>query len=83
MGYRFRIHDLLANRGLTTNYAVQKALDVGPAQATRLLNPDRHTITLKMVNELTEFFGCQPGDLFGPVENGSRSGTGKKKPRAK
>jgi DNA-binding Xre family transcriptional regulator len=81
--YRFRIHELLAARGLTTNYSVQRALNVGASQATRLLDSNRQTISLKMVDELTEFFGCQPGDLFAPAKDGASTGTSKKNRRAK
>lgn len=62
--YRFAIRDRLHAKGLTSAYKVQKAMAKTNSEAGRLLDPDRERITLDVVNELCEFLGCTPGDLF-------------------
>jgi len=63
--WRFGIRDKFIARGLNTGYKIQKEMNkANPADAMRLLNADRKQITIDTINELCEFFGCAPGDLF-------------------
>ncbi len=39
-----------------------------PAQASRLIDPNRAQTNQDLVNELSEFFRCEPGDHFARVD---------------
>lgn len=78
--YRFAVSDLLKAKGWTTAYKVGKALSKPPAQASRLIDPNRTQINISLVNELCEKLNCTPADLFVRVdEKANGKGSAKKR----
>jgi len=53
---RFAVADLFKARGYDTGYKVAKAMNKPPAQASRLIDPNRAQTNQDLVNELSEFF---------------------------
>ena len=69
MRYRLAVADRLREKGFDTAYKVGKAMNKPPAQASRLMDADRTQINIELVNELCEFLGVTPGDLFARVDD--------------
>ena len=77
--YRLRIADLLRAKGLDTTYKIVKQMGKPPSQASRLLDERRTQINAAMVDEMCDFLGCTPGDLWVPIEEKSKGNKSKKK----
>jgi hypothetical protein len=78
--YRFAIKEQFQAKGYQTAYAVARALNKKDNQAARIIDPGRTRINMLLINELCEFLGCAPGDLFVRVDDKS---SGKAKARTK
>jgi DNA-binding Xre family transcriptional regulator len=66
--YRFAVVDLFKAQGIEKPYGAAKAMGKDIAQGKRLMDPKRSQINIDLVNELCEFFKCEPGDLFARVD---------------
>ena len=64
-------------RGITTAYQLQKAMDVHPGMAARLWKNETEMIALKTIDALCETLDCEPGDLIVRVKDQPKS-SGKK-----
>lgn len=59
-----RIREVAEEKGITTAYKLQKALDVAPSVAARLFNGEFKQISLETLDKLCMVLDVDAGELF-------------------
>ncbi len=59
-----RIREAAEERGITTAYQLQKAMEVQPGMAARLWRGELKMIGLDTLDRLCDAIGCELGDLL-------------------
>ena len=59
-----RIREAAEERGITTAYQLQKAMEVQPGMAARLWRGDMKMVGLDTLDRLCDAIGCELGDLL-------------------
>jgi DNA-binding Xre family transcriptional regulator len=69
---RLRIREAAEERGITTAYQLQKAMNVPPMTASRLWKGEMEMIGLNTIDAVCEALHCLPSDLILYIPNKKR-----------
>ena len=61
---RTHVKEICERRGITTAYQLQKALEISPSVAARLMTDDYEFISKTTLDNLCRVLKCKPGQLI-------------------
>jgi excisionase family DNA binding protein len=61
---KFKIGEIAKRRGLTTAFALQKALNCSPTMASRLFKSSFKQVSVETIDRLCDLFDCLPSNLY-------------------
>jgi excisionase family DNA binding protein len=70
---KFKIGEIAKRRGLTTAFALQKALNCSPTMASRLFKGGFKQVSIETIDRLCDLFGCLPSNLYEYKPNNSKA----------
>ncbi len=70
---KFKIGEIAKRRGLTTAFALQKALNCSPTMASRLFKGGFRQISIETIDRLCDLFDCLPSNLYEYKPNNSKA----------
>ena len=68
-----RIKELLNERGLST-YALAKGIDMSQTATWNIVNGRTRKIDLDVIDRITDFLNCEPGELFKKSKSARQKG---------
>jgi excisionase family DNA binding protein len=70
---KFKIGEIAKRRGLTTAFALQKALNCSPTMASRLFKSSFKQVSVETIDRLCDLFDCLPSNLYEYKPNDSKA----------
>jgi DNA-binding Xre family transcriptional regulator len=70
---KFKIGEIAKRGGLTTAFALQKALNCSPTMASRLFKGGFKQVSIETIDRLCDLFDCLPSNLYEYKPNNSKA----------